>query len=490
MGNVKNQPFLTGFPRQLFGSNRRPAQERMRAARDSLLGRTLSGLALMFEGVLGAEAMEGLSGTRRHRVYDQVTTFWAWLGQVLERNESCAQAVTKVQAGRVEAGLPLPSGNTAAYCTARAELPGGLLQQVEAMVRGAMEKRVGAAQRWKGLVPKAIDGSSVRLMDTPANQARYPQPPGQRPGCGFPVMGVTAVLNLTHGGWEAMATGPWKDHDLRGAMRLLGHFGPGDLVLADRAYNSFALMALLLQRGAHSLMRLNQQRAKKLDWSKGRRIGRRQRIFVWSKPRYEADGLLGLEQWAALPDSLVVRLIRTTIRDRTGRKTTLVVATTLLDEHTHGGMELLELYARRWEIELRLRDVKTTLGMEAFHVRTPEMAHKCLLMVRIAYNLLKWLVQAAAHGNAPAQREVSFKGTLDAVLAFEARYRGRQRHHRLRHRIHAQLIETVADKILDIRPGRHQPRAVKLRPKAYQLLTAPRSVFRETPRKSRYRKTA
>ena len=468
---------------------RRSAQATIHAARHAVLSSTLSGLALMFDGLLAVESMRSASRSRRQRVFDHVTTFWAWLDQILQRNESCAQAVTKVQAMGEEAGLSRCSSNTAAYCKARNAMPPEFLEEINAMVCGGMKRRVRGTERWNGLLLKAIDGSSVKLLDTAANQDAYPQPTSQKPGCGFPVMGVTGVLNLSHGGWDAFATVPWQRHDLFGALQLLEHFEEGDLVLADRAFNSYELVALLLLRGAHSLMRLHQKRAKKLDWRKGRRLGRNQRIVEWKKPAYRANGLVSTEQWASLPDTMSIRLVRTNIVDRSGKKIRLIVATTLLDNDTYNGGQLVELYARRWEIELRLRDVKTTLAMEEFHIRTPATARKTLLMVMIAYNLLKSLIQAAGQDNAIALNELSFKGTLDSVLAYEPRYRGRQRHHRLRRQIFDQLLDTVADKILDIRPFRHEPRAVKRRPKPYQLLTAPRAVFREIPHKARYRKS-
>jgi len=468
---------------------RSTARATMQAVRQSALGGTLSGLALMFDHVLPVERLREISRSRRQRVYDQVTTFWVWLDQVLERNESCAQAVAKVQAMRQEAGLPRPSSNTAAYCTARTEMDDELLEQINAMVCQSMARRVGRDEQWNSMVLKAIDGSSVKLQDTGANQTEYPQPESQQPGCGFPVMAITGLLNLSHGGWEAFATAPWNRHDLFGALQLLEHFEPGDLVLADRAFNSYEFVALLLARGAHSLMRLHQARTKNLNWRKGRRIGRNQRIVEWKKPAFRANGLVSVEQWASLPETMSIRLVRTQIIDRSGKKVWLIVATTLLDNDAQNGQQLVDLYARRWEIELRLRDVKTTLAMEEFHVRTPAMARKTLSMVMIAYNLLKSLIQAAGQNNAIALDQLSFKGTLDTVQSYQERYRGRQRHHRVRRRILAELLDTVADKMIDFRPGRHEPRAVKRRPKPYQRLTKPRAQFREIPHKSRYRKS-
>ena len=469
---------------------KRSAQERMRAARQRLLEGVRSGLAMVFEHVLPAREMEAATRDGRRRQYDEVTVFWAWQGQIMERNESCAKAVATVRAMRAEAGLEVPSASTAAYCKARARLSGPFLGDVNAMVLAHMERRTAEQDKWHGLVLKALDGSSVRLDDTPENQAEFPQPSGQKPGCGFPVMGVVGVLNLSHGGWEGFATSPCGSHDLGGAMELLAHFGEGDLVLADRAFNSYELVALLLVRGAHSLMRLHQSRARALDWRKGTRIGKHQRVVVWRKPAWRAKSLVSRETWDMLPERLTIRLVRLRMQDRTGKLVRLVVATTLLDNGAHDGLELIDLYARRWEIELKLRDLKTTLRMEAFRVRTPQMARKTLAMLVIAHNLLKCLVQQAGHAHGVALGEMSFKGTLDTVLAWHHRYRGRQLHHVVRRRLHAELLDALADNILDIRPFRQEPRAVKLRPKPYQYLTKHRSVFREIPHKETYRKSA
>jgi hypothetical protein len=487
---VKKQPYLTGFPRRLFGSLRRSAQERIRALRRSAICASISELSLMFDWLLPAERLQAASKSRRRRHYDNVTTFWAWLSQVFDENESCMQAVAKVQAWRAEAGLPAPASDTSSYCVARRSLEDGFLDGANDMILGRMAPAVGGEERWHGMVLKALDGSSVRLMDTPENQLAYPQPEGQKPGCGFPVMAVAGVLNLSHGGWEGFATMRHSDHELSAAAELLDHFQEGDLVLADRAFNSYELVAQLLERGAHSLMRLHQARAGSLDWSKGERVGKHQRIVTWRKPARPPGSRLSKRQWKELPGTLRIRLVRMYIEDRSGARKRLIVATTLVDNERIDGMELFELYARRWEIEVRLRDVKTTLRMEEFRVRSPEMAHKTLRMVMIAYNLLRALMQRAARSNDTAPCELSFKGTLDTVRAFQFRYRGRQRHHHFRSLILEQLLASIASKVLNIRPGRREPRAKKLRPKSYQLLTSHRSKFREIPHRSNYRKPA
>ena len=152
--------------------------------------------------------------------------------------------------------------------------------------------------------------------------------------------------------------------------------------------------------------------------------------------------------------------------------------------------EIIALYAERWQIELKFRDIKTILAMEFMAVKSPEMAHKTLLVMMIAYNLLRSLMQqAATEANKPIN-EMSFKGSLDILLSSHSSFRELRAKPGRREKLREQLIETCATKFLVIRPGRSEPRAVKRRPKPFQLLTAPRRQFREIPHKEHYRRAA
>lgn len=206
-------------------------QDRLQAQRRQLVTSSLGEYALQFEPFIPAGLLAELSGTLRERHFGNTNTFWAWLSQVMDANASCSSAVSLVQAWCAEAGLPIPSSQTGAYCKARQRLPMSLLEGVLHHLGAMMRRRVQPADLWRGHVLKAIDGSSLRLLDTAANQEAYPQPCAQKPGCGFPVMGILGVCNLSHGGWEAFANAPATEHDPSLASHLLEQFGEGDLVL-------------------------------------------------------------------------------------------------------------------------------------------------------------------------------------------------------------------------------------------------------------------
>ncbi len=324
---TRKQPFLPGFPTTLCGRIRRHLQDVIASRRKALQGSSIASYALQFSHILPVDFLEAHSGSQRRRHYCNVNVFWAWLAQILEANPSCSKGVSLVQAWCADANLPAPPADTGAYCKVRNRIRAAFLRVLRGRVNAWLAARIRPEDKYEGLVVKSIDGSSVQLEDTAENQADYPQPASQKPGCGFPVMGIMGVPDHRHGGWEDFATCAEPAHDAPVAHKLPHNFGEGDLACADRAFRTYELIALMRRNGAHALMRLHQSRHRTLDF-------------------------------------------------RRGKKRRMVLATTLLDASRYEGEELAAISARRWDIELRLRDVKTTLGMERFKVRTPEMARK------------------------------------------------------------------------------------------------------------------
>ena len=463
----------------------------MRVERAKVLRQSFCGYALLFSSFLPATFLEANDPTLRQRHFGHIPVFWAWLAQILEANTSCTKALGLIQAWSRGAGLPVPTGGSSGYCNARQRLDESFLKTIFETITASLNRSVRPSDLWHGHPVKAIDGSSVLLMDTEQNQAVYPQPDTQKTGCGFPMMGIVGVLNLSHGGWEGFETCDQRLHDSTTAPRLLKHVHAGDILLADRAFCSYEFLARLLEKGAHGVMRLHQKRHEFLDWRRGKKIGPNQRLVTWLKPRQQPAGsLLSAEQWQALPGRLEIRYIKHSYQDRAGQKRTLVVATTLLDPAKYPAADLCALYAQRWEIELKLRDIKSTLDMESFAVKSPAMAHKTLWMMMIAYNLIRCLMQQTAIGAGKAPGEISFKGVLDYTTASQDSYlahRGKPRSLVLHH---AGVIETCATKLLVIRPSRHEPRAVKKRAKNHPPLTCQRGDYREPPHKRKTNRAA
>lgn len=474
-------PFLTGFSTKLSGSAKRAWQATIRRKREKLLKNCLGSLARQFSDLVPPELLESLSKTQRKRVFSNPVVFWAWLSQILEENDSCDQAVSRVQAWCLENGLPVPSSETTAYCRARLRLSPEFITAVHRHVLCEMERTVRSEDLYRGMVVKSVDGSSVQLMDSAENQALYPQPANQKEGCGFPVMKFTGVLNQAHGCWETWLTSPLSESDFVTLRRLMGHFGPETLLLADRGFCSYETMVRLRDKGCHSLMRLHQMREKGFTLRKGKRIGKNERLVTWVKPERKPEATeLSDAQWDQLPATMEMRLMAFWYEDRDGARRRMVLATTLLDNATYDWIELGELYATRWDIELRLRDVKTTLQMEALNVKTPEMAEKSLAMALLGFNLVKTTCRRSVRHHPEHWKLISFKGALGAIRSMQSIFSAAAtKTKRSLASAIDQMLALVSTKRIDVRPGRWEPRMKKKRQKPFPLLEKPREKYKE-----------
>ena len=419
----------------------------------------------------------------RQRVYSVRRTFFGFLYQVLKPDCPCREIVRQTQAlsilqdqGRVDEG-------TSAYCQARKRLPLDLLQRLRVAVAAAGEK---AAQLWHGLRPKLIDGTTVRLPDTQKNQRAYPQSRSQKPGCGFPLMRLAGVFSLATGVLLDYAKGNKHQSELRLLKGLLDQFKPGDLAVADRGFCTYVLLALLNSRHILGVFRLHQTR--RADLRKGKRLGKNDRLFTWLKPA-QKPRWLPQSWWKKIPGELSVRVIRFQLRRRGYRPESVTFVTTLLDAQQYPAQDIAELYARRWKIELWFRDIKTSMGMEVLRCKSPQMVHKELEMFLIAYNFIRCLMVQAGASNDVTLDRMSFKGTVDSVRQFSLAI-AQARSKKKQTQLIAELLEVIARDEVPDRPDRLEPRAVKRRPKPYQLLNRPRHAMKEIPHRNMYRKAS
>jgi len=484
------RPFLPGISAKLPGRSKRSRLDTLTASFNQLRAESISDYGALFDDILPADQLETWSQQKRRRHFPEVITFWAWAGQILEKNVSCARAVTLVQSWSEQAGREAPAFNTSAYCRARQRLSESFLGKVDEQIQGYASQRRTSDQNWCGLRPLALDGTSVQLLDTEENQAAYPQPSAQKAGCGFPAMGVLGVLDLGTGQLVDYFTGPDRTHDSKMAYEVLGNFGQGDVVVGDRAFCSYGLMASLLGRGAHSAMRLHQRREAKIDWRRGRRLSKDSRQVKWEKPPRPAKTPFTEQEWEQMPEALEIRLVRFQTNTRDRKKKTMYVATTLLDTKAYPCEAIAELYGQRWQIEVRFRDIKTTLGLEELRVRTPEMACRMMKLVQIVYNLIKAKQVGAVQGGRTSVHRLGFQATRHVLLEFRSCFRGLLNRPRLLRRNLVRIGRQIATRIVPERPNRQEPRARKKRPKPTALLTAPRSEYQEIQHREHYRKLA
>jgi hypothetical protein len=265
--------------------------------------------------------------------------------------------------------------------------------------------------------------------------------------------------------------------------RLLDQFKPGDLVLADRGFSCYTLLALLWLKKVPALFRLHQARGG--DLRRGKRLGKHDRLLVWKKPHnWERRPYLPWAWWRRIAPELQVRILRYSLRRAGYRTRSLTLVTTLVDAQRYPAEQLALLYAKRWQIELWFRDIKTSMGMEVLRCQSPKLIHKELEMFFIAYNLIRCLMVRASREHEVDIQRLSFKGTVDAVRQFSVAI-AQARSGKKQRELIGKLLQSIAADLVPERPGRREPRAVKRRPKPGAWLTQPRHKFKDSQHRNR-----
>lgn len=414
---------------------------------------------------------ETVGHTWRERVLDPVTTVHLFVLQILHGNTACSHVP---RLGAVDC-----TGE--AYCQARQRLP---LQVVQYLLRSLSHYLEASTLlddgRWHGHRTFLVDGSGISMPDTPELQKHFGQPGGQKPGCGFPVMHVLALFHAGTGFLLNAVSAPLRTHDLSRLGQVHPDLSEGDVLVGDRAFCSFAHLALLRVRKVFGVFRVHQKqivdfrphrraasrRSRKSGiaglptsrWLK--RLGRHDQLVEYLKPKRRPVWLTA-EQYAALPPTIQVRELRYTIAIPGRRTRVITIATTLLDPKRYPAADVAALYAQRWQIEINFRHLKQTLQMDVLRCQTVAGVQKELAMYALVYNLVRVvMLEAAKRQNVPTDR-ISF---IDAV------------------RWLADAVHGAPDlklRVVPDRPGRVEPRAVKRRPKEYDRLNEPRDILRK-----------
>lgn len=429
-------------------------------------------------------ALNAAKANSRQRIFCPLVTFWAFLAQVLERGSSCRDALRRIIAWfEFEfPGEPAPSPETPAYCRARARLEDATLEKIGSHLATQMQRNVPAAQLWKGRRVKILDGTTVSMPDTADNQACWPQSTSQKPGCGFPLLKLVGLFCLASGALLESVHSHLRRHEAVLARLLWKFLDPGDILLADRGFCSFHDLSALPRRGVDCILRMHHGRS--ADFRRGRRLAKDDRLVRWKKPALRSAACTPAD-FEALPAALLLRMLRYRIVAPGFRSKEIVLVTTLLDPQLHPLEALAELYFQRWNVELHFREIKILLAMDVLRCLSPKMIVKELHMHRIAYNLVRALMQRAALTHHAPLGRLSFQGTLASLHHFADAIHACHGKPRKQSQLIAQLLLTISLDLLPRRPNRSEPRAKKRRPKNYQLLTRPRREMGNLPHRNR-----
>jgi hypothetical protein len=411
----------------------------------------------------------------RDRELDPATTVALFVQQVLHGNVPCSE----VRHLAVSAGKQF---TPSAYCQARARLP---LTVVQSLLTRVCDAALLATRQpnylWLGRHRVFhIDGSTFSMPDTPELCEAFGLPYGPEPGCGFPMARLLVLFHAQTGlpldAWAA----PLRTGDVAQVAQAHLHLEPGDVLIGDESFSTYAHLAMLMRLGLHGLFPLHRRRV--VDFTKGRphstarcgreripgmprsrwikSLGKEDQLVEYFKPP-EVPPWMSRDEFEALPDSIIVReLRRTACRPGLG-SVMLTMVTTLLDPAIYPPGELLELRLRRWDVETNLRHLKITMNMDVLRCKSEQGVRKELAVFCLVYNLVRVVMLEAARRQEVPVARVSFADALKWTR-------------------HARPGEALPELIVNPRrPDRVEPRCKKRRPKEYDLLNKPRDVLRK-----------
>ena len=409
-----------------------------------------------------------------------VNVLWAFLGQVLRdgKEAACQAAVAAITAQRLAGGLATPTSDTGDYCQARAKLSEVALRELTVEIADELEEQADPQWLWKGLHAKLVDAFTCTMPDTPENQAEYPQSRSQKWGVGLPIARCMAILSLGTAAVLDVVIGPYSGKETGETALLrtrLDSFSPGDLLVADRYFCSFFMIALLLGRGVQSCARMHQKRH--VDFRRGRRLGKCDHIVTWTRP--QRPQWMDRATYDAIPETLELRELRFDVI-RSGHRTTVItIVTTLTDAEVHTKADLAELYGFRWNAELDIRAIKQNLNLNHVRCKSPEMVRRELWTTLLAYHLVRTTAAAAALLYDKRPRHISFTGTCQYSLAsWTELARGRIAPGKIT--VHClTMLRKIAECEVANRPGRIEPRVIKRCRHGDKLMQQPRRVLKK-----------
>ena len=408
----------------------------------------------------------------RNRALNPITTIYLFILQILHGNTACSHVVH------------FGSWNftDAAYCAARKRLPLGVLRRLAAQVAERVRTATTAQSTWLEHRVWLLDGSSFSMPDTPELQAAFGQPGGQRRGCGFPVAKFLALFDLATGMLLRIEPAPLRTHEMSQCAVATSGLLPGDIALGDRGFCSYAHLAILLNRKLHGVFRAHQRQI--IDFTPGRpqaprgkakqpheatirphsrwvlSQGESDQVVIWSKPKYPPRWI-SKNDYALLPEEITVRELRYKIYTRGYRVGVVTLVTTLLDASVYPAEALADLYFRRWQIEVYLRDLKITLKMDVLKCKTVDGVLKELAVFALVYNLVRSVACEAAKVQGVSADRVSVTDTVRWLVGAEG----------------DEDLSVIL--IVPKRKGRVEPRVKKRRPKQYPRMTRPRRELRK-----------
>jgi hypothetical protein len=405
----------------------------------------------------------------RQRIFSLENTFWGFFFQILNPDGGCQSVVNQLRTQTVQKNGITPSQSTSAYCQARKKIPTELLRSIfdSFSLSATKINRPSLANRRVVVA----DGTGVSMPDTVANQADYPQPRGQKIGCGFPQSRICACFDLYSGIALSYQVGNKKSSELPLLRKQFHIFKKDDIFLGDKGFVCYFDMITLKSKGVDSIIGLAKRKPVKTQ-DANEILGKDDLLITWNRtPRNRT--ISDLSEWRKLPDSIVLRQVKVHIDIPGYRPKDFYIVTTLIDPVKYPAEDIKEIYLKRWNVELYFRDLKTTLGMDILRCKSPDMVEKEILMNFIVFNMLKRLSYDSIKESDSDPDDVSFKSCQQVLLGYVSINEDKTKVNLL-----PQMLKIIAENLILKRPQRVEPRVVKRRPKPFKLMMKPRSELK------------
>lgn len=410
-----------------------------------------------------ASTIDALGIKFRQRVFDPAVTLFGFLSQVFNSDKSSLAAVAGIIAARLAKSLPACCLNTGSYSKAKARLPLELLT----MLTQKMAIADQLIEKWGRVF--VVDGTGFSMPDTKANRVDFPLRRSAKSG--FPLGRMAAIFSLASGSLVDLAVGPYQGKGT-GELTLMQKFWSGlvkgDVLLGDALFSNFATLVRAAAKGVDVVAEMRS----KSTW----RLNKKQidQIIEIEKPR-KKPLYITAEEFASWPEKIKVRVVKLMCAPKGFRAKIKYIMTTRLDAREITPQDIMNLYKQRWQVEINLRSIKTTLGMDVLRGLTPDMVIKEIWVHMLAYNLIRKKIFDAAKVKKVPATALSFQATrqlmhiarVGASLASSAA-----------EAINALIDELIMTQIVGKRPDRYEPRALKRRKKNFKLLSEPRQKAR------------
>lgn len=426
------------------------------------------------------EVLEKANIKYRKRRLTPFISLWAFLSQVFEGDSSCRKTTERILAFFVSQGTKLFALTESAYCQAKKRLKESFLKGLAHDVGKKVSESAKEEQLWFSRRVKIMDSTGILMANTPDNQKKYPQCEKCKPDCGYPILRLAVLFCLCTGVVLELYLDPIKVSEREMFRRFYALLTPGDIALGDRGCCSYADIFLLKKQNVDCVFRVHG--SKKVDFESENprriRLGYKDQLIEWYKPNRPKTSSWTVEEYSQFPSSMWVRELQYNVENPGFRTTKVTLVTTLLDAEIYPASALAELYQRRWDAEINLRHIKTTMKMEFINAKTPEMVRKAIFAHILIYNLIRRIMWfAAILHNVPPIR-VSFKGTLDRISVYLPQL-ALASDPEIKKSLYQCLFWRISQDLLPIRRNRIYARCVKSR-KNFPRISQSRAEYRAT----------